>query len=149
MAVTRRDPVKEMIALREKMNRLMEESLAHSGVAEEEANPGAWSPAVDIFEEEDRIVLRADLPGVGSDQLDIRVANNTLTISGERGAGADLRKETCHRMERQYGRFSRSFSLPGSVDAEKIRAEHRDGVLEVSLPKREDDRSRKIDIQAR
>ena len=149
MALTHPDPVKEMIALRDKMNRLMEESLVHSGAAGEDAPPGAWSPEVDIYEDDNRIVLRADLPGVTASQLEIRVADNTLTIAGERVSGSDLRKESCHRMERRYGRFSRSFSLPASVDSDAVRAEHHDGVLEVSLPKREESHSRKINIQVR
>jgi HSP20 family protein len=149
MAVTRRDPMRDIISLRERMNRMFEDALAATRDTEVEPPPGSWSPAVDICEEDGRIVLRADLPGVGPDQLRIRVANNTLTISGERRSDSGPLPDGVHRAERRFGNFSRSFNLPGSVDVDGIRAEHRDGVLEVSLPRRDDARSRQIDIQVR
>ncbi len=149
MAITRWDPLKDMIGLQERMNRLFEDSFVRSRSLEEEMALGAWTPAVDIYEEEGRIVLRADLPGVGPDQLDIKVENNTLTIAGERRFEKDLKKENYHRVERQYGAFHRSFSLPGTVNAEKIQAEHRDGVLEIVLPKREESKPKQIKIEVR
>jgi len=149
MAITRWDPLKDMIGLQERMNRLFEDSFVRSRSLEEDMALGAWTPAVDIYEEEGRIVLRADLPGVGPDQLDIKVENNTLTIAGERRFEKDLKKENYHRVERQYGAFSRSFSLPGAVNAEKIHAEHRDGVLEIVLPKREESKPKQIKVEVR
>jgi HSP20 family protein len=138
-----------MNGLQERMNRLFEDSFVRSRSLEEDLALGAWTPAVDIYEEQDRIVLRADLPGVRPEQLEIKVENNTLTLAGERRFEKDVKKENYHRVERQYGAFSRSFSLPGTVNPEKIQAEHRDGVLEIVLPKREESKPKQIKIEVR
>jgi HSP20 family protein len=147
MTITRWDPLKDMLGLQERMNRLFEDSLSRSRGLEEDLALGTWVPAVDIYEEPERIVLRADLPGIKPENVDIRVESNTLTLSGERRLERDVKRDNYHRVERQYGAFTRSFTLPGTVDAEKIRAEHRDGVLEISLPKREESRPKQIKVQ--
>jgi len=149
MAITRWDPLKDMLGLQERMNRLFEESLVRSRAGDEDLAQGAWAPAVDIYEDEERIVLRADLPGVAPEQLNVRVENNTLTLSGERRFEKDVKRESYHRVERQYGAFTRSFALPGTVDADRIQAEHHDGVLELTLPKREESRPKQIKIDVR
>lgn len=147
MALAKWDPMKDLINLQERMNRLFEDSLLRSQTGGEDLMLGAWSPAVDIYEEPDKIVLRADLPGVQADQIRLKVENNTLTMSGERPSEKNIEKENYHRVERQYGTFVRSFSLPGSVDSDTIRAEHRDGVLEITLLKLEGSRLKDIKIQ--
>jgi HSP20 family protein len=147
MAITRWDPLKNMLALQERMNRLFEDSLSRSRGLEEDLALGTWLPPVDIYEEPERIVLRADLPGVRPENVDIRIESNTLTLSGERRLEREVKRDNYHRVERQYGSFSRSFTLPGTVDTERIRAEHRDGVLEISLPKREESRPKQIKVQ--
>lgn len=147
MALARWDPMKDLISLQERMNRLFEDSLLRSQTGEEGLMLGAWSPAVDIYEQPDKIVLRADVPGVQSDQIHLKVENNTLTLWGERRSEKDIEKENYHRVERQYGTFVRSFSLPASVESEAIRAENRDGVLEITLPKLEGSKPKDIKIQ--
>ncbi|MEE9219376.1 MAG: Hsp20/alpha crystallin family protein [Acidobacteriota bacterium] len=149
MALTRWDPMKEMIGLRERMNSLFEDSLLRSRGTEEELSVGNWAPAVDIYEQPEQIILRADLPGMSSDQIQLKVENNMLTISGERRFEKDVKRESYHRVERQYGTFMRSFSLPSGIDSENIRAEHRDGVLEIFLPKREGSKPKAIKIDVR
>lgn len=149
MALTRWDPMKEMISLRERMNCLFEDSLLRSRGTEEELSAGNWAPAVDIYEQPEQIILRADLPGMSSDQIQLKVENNMLTISGERRFEKDVKRESYHRVERQYGTFMRSFSLPSGIDFENIRAEHRDGVLEIFLPKREGSKPKAIKIDVR
>jgi HSP20 family protein len=141
--------MKDLFSLQERMNRLFEDSLLRSQAGEEDLTLGAWTPAVDIYEQPERIVLRADLPGVQPDQIQLKVENNMLTLSGERHFEKNVRKENYHRIERQYGSFVRSFSLPSSVDAEKIQADHRDGVLEITLPKTETSKPKAIKIDVR
>jgi len=149
MALTKWDPMKDLVGLQERMNRLFEDSLLRSHAGEEDLTLGAWAPAVDIFEQPERIVLRADLPGVRPEQIELKVENNTLTLSGERRFEKDVQKENYHRVERQYGSFVRSFSLPTSVDGDKITAEHRDGVLEITLPKTESSKPKAIKIDVK
>ena len=107
----------------------------------------AWEPAVDIVEREDAIVLRAELPGVDRDAIEVRVENNTLILSGERKQTSVEETDTVYRKERVYGAFYRSFRLPKTVDAEKIDAGYKDGVLELKLPKIAAAQPRKIEIQ--
>lgn len=107
----------------------------------------AWSPAVDIKEEDDRFVIRADIPGVSADDIDISMEKGVLTIKGERKHEAEENKEGFHRIERAYGTFMRRFSLPENVDADKISASSKDGVVELVLPKAvEDNQPKKITV---
>ncbi|MGH9387802.1 MAG: Hsp20/alpha crystallin family protein [Vicinamibacterales bacterium] len=109
---------------------------------------GRWVPAVDIFEtENDGLVLKAELPDMKREDISVVVENNTLTLKGERKFEGDTRKEQFHRVERAYGTFSRSFSLPQTVDASKIGAEYKDGVLTVKLPVRAESRPRTINVE--
>ena len=109
---------------------------------------GRWVPAVDIFEtEKDGLVLKAELPDMKREDISVVVENNTLTLKGERKFDADTRKEQFHRVERAYGTFSRSFSLPQTVDASKIAAEYKNGVLTVTLPVRAESRPRTINVE--
>lgn len=129
------------------MNKLFEDSLARSNAADQELTSGAWTPAVDIYETPEEIVLRADLPGVGPGDVDLRIENNTLTLRGERRFLKEATEEDYHRIERSYGTFSRSFQLPGSVDQGGIKAGQKDGVLEVHMPKRPDTRPQQIKVE--
>jgi HSP20 family protein len=109
---------------------------------------GRWVPAVDIYEtEKDGLVLKAELPDVKREDISVVVENNTLTLKGERKFAGDASKEQFHRVERAYGTFSRSFSLPQTVDATKIAAEYKNGVLTVTLPVREESRPRTINVE--
>ncbi len=111
-------------------------------------NRGDWLPPVDIFEnDKHEIVLTAELPGMSREDLDIRVENNTLTIRGERKREQEAKQESYHRVERFYGAFSRSFSLPSTVNTEKVKADFKDGVLTVTLPTREEAKPRQIQVQ--
>jgi HSP20 family protein len=129
------------------MNKLFEDSLARSNAADQELTSGAWTPSVDIYETPEEIVLRADLPGVGPGDIDLRIESNTLTLRGERKFLKEATEEDYHRIERSYGTFSRSFQLPGSVDQGGIKAGQKDGVLEVHMPKRPDTRPQQIRVE--
>jgi HSP20 family protein len=113
------------------------------------AEPSAgrpWAPAVDILETEDAIVLKADLPDVKIEDIDIRVENNTLTLRGHRKFEKDEKVKGWHRVERSYGEFVRSFALPNTVDTEKVAADYKNGVLSVSLPKKEAAKPRQVKV---
>jgi len=148
MSVTRWDPFRDLVTLQERMNRLFEDSLSRSKTTDEMAM-GAWTPAVDIFETPEEVVLRADLPGVDLKEIDVRIENNQLTLRGERKFLKEAKDEDYHRIERSYGTFSRSFQLPGSIDQAGIKAVHKEGVLQVHLPKREDTRPKQIRVDVK
>ena len=146
MALTRWDPFRDLVTLQERMNRLFEDSLSRSKTTDQEMAMGAWTPAVDIFETAETIVLKADLPGIDEKDIDVRIENNVLVLRGERKFLKEAKEEDYHRIERSYGVFSRTFQLPGTIDQNKIQAIHQDGVLEVRLPKREDSKPRQVKI---
>ena len=106
-----------------------------------------WVPAMDIFEKEDDLVIRAELPGVGAEEIDVRVENDTLILRGERRQDVEVEKGKSYRRERSFGTFTRRFSLPTTVDASKISAQHNNGVLELVLPKLEEAKPRKVEIR--
>lgn len=108
-----------------------------------------WSPAVDIVETEDALVLKADLPDVKLEDIDVRVENETLTIKGERKFEKEEKIKGYHRIERSYGAFMRSFTVPASLEADKVSAEYKNGVLTVTLPKREEAKPRQVKVQVK
>jgi HSP20 family protein len=137
--------MRELVALQERMNDIW--GNVYDRGNEDVTNRGTWSPAVDIYETEQRhVVLKADLPGLKREDIDLTFENQLLTIRGERRRDDDIQDEAYQRVERAYGPFSRSFTLPATVDAARVRAEYRDGVLTVTLPMREDTRPRQIHV---
>ena len=149
MAIVRWEPFRDLLGLQERMNRMFDESYRGAratGNADEWALGGSWAPAVDIYEQDGNIVMKAELPGVDPKTVDIRLENNTLTLRGERKLDTQVNQDSYHRVERSYGAFSRSFTLPTVVDQGSIKAEYRDGVLKLTLPKREEAKPRQIQI---
>jgi HSP20 family protein len=148
MAIVRWEPFRDLVSLQERMNRLFDESFrgAHRGSGEEDWMTGAWAPSVDIYEQDGTIVLKAELPGIDPKDVDVRVENNILTLRGERKLDSEVKKESYHRVERSYGTFSRSFTLPNAIDTERIKAEYTDGVLRMTLPKKEEAKPKQISI---
>jgi HSP20 family protein len=108
-----------------------------------------WAPAIEVFEKEDKFVVKAELPGMKEEDIDVSVVGDTLTIKGEREAEGEVKEEDYYCCERSYGSFSRSIALPSSVDAKKIEASYDDGVLEVSLPKAPEVKAKKIAVSAK
>jgi len=146
MAIVRwKDPIGELSSIHERMNRLFGETFG-SSLAPEEGWTRGWEPAVDIFEADDAIVVRAEIPGVEKDQVGVEVKDGILTLRGERKFERDVKEESYHRIERSYGSFQRSFTLPVSVDPDKVRASLKNGVLEVTLAKKEQARPKQIKI---
>jgi len=129
--------------LREQMNRVFADMLERTG---EESNLTAWAPAVDIYETEHELVVKADLPDVDPKDLDIHIENNILTIHGERKFEKNVNEDNYLRIERAYGSFSRSFSLANTVNAEAINADYRHGVLTLNIPKREEAKPKQIKV---
>ena len=146
MTIVRWEPFRELNTLQSEMNRLFDSVFdAPRGGG----NGGAlrrWMPAMDLVETSDHFVLRADLPGLGEDDVKIEVEDGTLTVSGERKAEHEERGEGFHRLERAFGSFSRSLTLPKGVDAEAVTASFERGVLEVRVPKPEQRKPRRIEI---
>jgi len=147
MAIVRFEPFRDLTSLQERMNRLFSESYRSQQTGDDDwALGGTWAPAVDIYEQDNNIVLKAELPGVDPKDVDIQLENNTLTLRGERKLDKEVKKENYHRVERAYGTFTRSFTLPAVVDQNNIKAEFKDGVLRVTLPKREEAKPKQIQI---
>jgi len=145
MAVIRWDPFRDMNVLQDRMNRLFEDA-GHGWRNSEPSATTAWSPAVDIFETEGEIVVKAELPGMERKDITLSLEKNVLTLKGERRFDKETKEENYHRVERAYGGFSRSFSIPATVDDEKIRADYKDGVLKIILPKKEQLKPKQIQI---
>jgi HSP20 family protein len=129
------DPLKELMALKERMNRLFENALARSNFKEGPTLLGHWTPSVDIFETDEHLVVHAEVPGLRQEDFDITITDHTLSISGERGMGKEMQEGNYHRIERNYGNFAIEFPLQVAIDQGRVRARYRLGVLEVTLPK--------------
>lgn len=147
MAMVRFDPFRELATMQDRINRIFGD--AYNRRSDDDLMlRGDWIPPVDIYEnEKGEIVMKAELPGMSKEDIDIRVENNTLTIRGERKRHSDVKDDRYHRVERVYGTFSRSFSLPATLDATRVAAEYRDGLLTVTLPVREEAKPRQIQVQ--
>jgi HSP20 family protein len=145
MAITRYDPFRDLFRLQDQLFKTFGET--YGGSREETGLTGSWTPAVDVFEDGEAITLKIELPEVDAKDVDIQVEANQLTIRGERKLENAENRDGYHRIERTYGSFSRSFTLPTTVDTEHISAESRDGVLRVVLPKRAETKPRQIKVQ--
>ena len=149
MAIVRWEPFRDLVTVQERMNRIFDEAFrgaGRGGGEDDWALGGTWAPAVDIYEQDGNLVLKAELPGIDPKDVDVRVENNVLTLRGERKFESEVKREKYHRVERAYGSFSRSFTLPSVVDTDKIKAEFKDGLLRVTLPTREEAKPKQISI---
>ena len=138
-------PFRELNDLQSEMNRVFDTYSRRSGSAE---TGTAWSPAVDVYEDENNFVIFTELPGLTKDDIELHLENRTLTIRGERKLDKNYEAENFHQRERFLGRFARSFTLPSTINQEKINAHFKDGVLEVVLPKAEEVKSKMIPVNA-
>ncbi len=145
MAMVRWDPFRDIVSMQDRLNRLVGEGLYR---LDRDEGYGAWLPPVDIYEKGDDLVIRAELPGVRREDIDVRVEHGALVLQGERRRDEENEERSAYRLERNYGAFMRSFTLPTTVDASKISAVYKDGVLEVRLPKAESAKPKKVQIQA-
>ena len=150
MAVLRWDPFRDVMTLQDRMNRLFDQALSRPRADDEEGlTASTWVPAVDIFETADSIVMRAELPGVSRENIDIQVRDNTLTLKGERKFEREVKDENYLRVERSYGAFQRAFSLPTLIQQDTIKAVFKDGVLEVTMPKAVEAKPKQVKIEVK
>jgi HSP20 family protein len=142
--ITRWDPFRELAQLQDRVNRLFQET--GTGSREEGFTTSSFVPAVDIYETEHNIVLQMEVPGIDQKDLDIRIENNTITVRGERKFSKEVKEENFHRVERRYGAFQRSFSLPNTVNTENVAADYESGILKVTLAKRAEAKPKQIKV---
>ena len=146
MSMVRFDPFREMAQMQDRINRIFGDAYTRRH-DDDLTQRGEWFPAVDIYENANQeIVLKAELPGIVREDIDVRVEHNTLTLRGERKRDTDVKQEQFHRVERSYGSFSRSFSLPSRIDTARVRAEFKDGVLAITLPVKAEAKPRQIEV---
>src|SRR5579872_319489 len=146
--LTRWDPFREFSTMQERMNRmnrLFRESCSPEGP--EEALTTSFAPPVDIYEDEHNITLKMEAPGIDEKDIDVRIENNTLTVCGERKFEKEEKEENFRRVERQYGSFTRSFTLPSSVETENVQANYDKGVLEIRLAKKAEAKPKQIKVK--
>jgi len=142
------EPFEGMRNMHDRINRLFDETFGSYPAITQEPVKKAWSPLVDIYEDNDAIIVAVELPGVQKEDVKIELKEDTLTLSGERKHGVEAKTAKYHRIERFYGAFARSFTLPDSVAVEKIRATYKDGVLVIALPKAKRAAMKPIPIKA-
>jgi len=151
-SIVRFDPFADLYQLQREVNRLFDNTATTptrtNGGSTEPAPARAWSPAVDILEDQNEIIVRADLPGINQDDIDIEITGDTLTLKGERKFEDIDRKDNYVRVERSYGKFQRAFTIGIPVDADGVKASYKDGILEVRLPKSEATKPKKVLVSA-
>jgi HSP20 family protein len=145
MTVVKWEPFRDLMAMQDRMTRLFDDTL--SRIWKEEVARGAWSPAVDIVERANEVVLKVDLPEVDQNEIDIKVEEGTLNIQGERKFVKEASEENYLQIERPFGTFRRSFTIPRVIDQEKIKASYKDGVLTIVLPKKEKIYPKQISVE--
>ncbi len=143
MAIQRWDPLRELSSLKNQMDKILETLIGEG----EEIKSGSWVPPVDIYETENEIVIKAEVPGVSQEDIEIKIEDDTLIIRGEKKFARDVEREVYHRAERVYGKFQRSFIIPKSIEKDKIKATLKQGVLTIILPKKEEVKPKEISIQ--
>ena len=143
--ITRWDPFREFSTLQDRMNRLFRESYGPEG-REETLNNTSFAPPVDVYEDEHSVNVKIEVPGVDEKDIDVRIENNVLTVHGERKFEKEEKQENFRRVERQYGSFTRTFTLPTTVDAEKVAASYDKGILKIALPKKAEAKPKQIKV---
>jgi HSP20 family protein len=145
MAIERWEPYRDAVTVQRDLNRLLR-GFFSPVLGEGEVSTRTWAPPVDIYEDGDNLVLKAELPGLSPEDVQIRVEDNTLYLKGERKFEKEVKEQNYHRIERSYGTFTRTFSLPNSIDADKVAASFKDGVLTLTMPKKEEAKPKTIKI---
>ena len=146
MNLVKWNPWREMPAMPDRLNRFFDDPFFSIGRMAEDSGLGMWNPAVDLYEKDDHFMIKAELPGVDKNDINIDLKDRLLTLSGERTHDKEVNEENYYRRERSYGKFQRAFSLPADVDSDKIEAEFKDGVLQIKVPKPEGRKAKKVTI---
>ena len=145
MAIVRWEPLRDLMTAQREFDRLFREAFSPA-TGGGEVSTRTWAPPVDIYEDGENLVLKAELPGINPDDVEVRVEDNTLYLKGERKFEKEVKEENYHRVERAYGNFARTFSLPNTIDSDKVAANYKDGVLTLTMPKREEAKPKSIKI---
>jgi HSP20 family protein len=143
--LTRWDPFREFVTIQDRMNRLFRDSYGTGG-REEALTSTTFAPPVDVYEDEHNVTLKIEVPGIEEKDIDVRIENNTLTVHGERKYEKEEKEENYRRVERQYGSFTRTFSLPNTVDQESVQADYDKGVLKIKLAKKAEAKPKQIKV---
>jgi HSP20 family protein len=146
-SIDRWDPFRDLVSIQDELNRLFGRTFVGSETTRPSAG-GTWMPSMDVFETDDRIVAELELPGIEPEEVDVSVEDSTLTVSGSREFTNELKEENVHRVERRYGAFTRSITLPQTADTERVEAKFDKGVLRVEVPKVERAKPKRIEIKA-
>ena len=144
--LTRFYPYRELNTLQERVNRLFHESFTRNDGTDESLATSGFAPAVDVYEDEHNVTLKIEVPGIDEKDIDVRIDNNTLTVHGERKIEKEEKEENFRRVERQYGSFTRSFTLPSSVDTGQVSAHYDKGILKISLAKKAEAKPKQIKV---
>ncbi|MBP1728112.1 MAG: heat shock protein Hsp20 [Deltaproteobacteria bacterium] len=147
MAIVKYNPFRELRTMQDQMNRMLD--MAWNREFGEELKEGVWQPPVDIYEDEHSVIIKAEVPDVEQKDIEVKIENGTLTLRGERKHSSDIRKENYYRVERYFGQFQRSFSLPQTIDQDKVQATCDKGILTITLPKREETKPKPISIEVK
>jgi HSP20 family protein len=146
MSIIRWEPFRDLVSTQDRFNQLFDDTFARAFGDQQEVSPRAWTPPVDTYETSDSLVLKAELPGINPEDVEICVEDSTLYLKGERKFEKEVKEENLYRVERSYGTFTRSFSVPNTIDADKVKAEYENGILTLTMPKREEAKPRTIKI---
>jgi HSP20 family protein len=146
MNLARWNPLREMTAMQNRINRMFTDPYWLTDQMDDDTGMGRWNPLVDLFEKDDHFVIKAELPGVDKKDIVIDLKDRVLTLSGERSYENEVKEERYYRRERSYGKFQRAFTLPADVDPDKIKAEFKDGLLKIEVPKPEEQKPKQISI---
>ena len=135
MELVRWNPMRDMFSARNRMSRLMDDFFMPSPYFKQESPAWDWNPSVDIYNEDNSIVLKAELPGVEKDNINIDIKDRVLTLKGERSTDNEVKEDSYYRRERSFGKFERRFALPENVNADEVKADYKDGILRIEIPK--------------
>ncbi len=146
MTIVKWDPFRNVAALQDRINRIFDESFSRTADMDDDISMCAWRPSVDIYETEDAVIVKAELPGIKKEEVSVEVKDNVLTLKGERIEDKEIKEESYFRKERCFGIFSRSFNLQHLVQPDKIKAKFKDGILEIEIPKPEEEKPKQITV---
>ena len=147
MTIVKWDPFKNVAALQDRINRIFDESFSRTAESDDDISMSAWKPSVDIYETDEAIILKAELPGIKKEDVSVEVKDNVLTLKGVRTEEKEIKEKNYYRKERAFGTFSRAFNLQHRIQPDKIKARFKDGVLKIEIPKPEEEKPKQITVK--
>lgn len=147
MTIVKWDPFRNVAALQDRINRIFDESFSRTADLDDDISMSAWKPLVDIYETDEAIILKAELPGIKKNDVSVEVKDNVLTLKGARTEEKEIKEKNYYRKERAFGTFSRSFNLQHRIQPDKIKARFKDGVLKIEIPKPEEEKPKQITVK--